>query len=59
MIKARTVWIAYGYTRMSKDDGSKDVSNSIKNQKDLILDFAKGNPDINIVDVVSEMKITP
>ncbi|MCL2189284.1 MAG: recombinase family protein [Defluviitaleaceae bacterium] len=54
MIEARTVWNAYGYTRVSKDDGSKDVSNSIKNQKDLILDFAEGNPDVNIVDVVSD-----
>lgn len=54
MIKARTVWNAYGYTRVSKDDGNKDVSDSIKNQKDLILDFAGKNPDINIVAVVSD-----
>jgi len=55
MIKnANEVWNAFGYTRVSKDDRDKNESNSIKSQRDLILDFAKRNPDIRILDVVAD-----
>ena len=47
-------WNAFGYTRVSKDDRTKDESNSIKSQRDLILDFAERNPDINIASIVAD-----
>jgi len=47
-------WSAFGYTRVSKDDRNKTESNSIKSQRDLILDFAKHNPDIRVIDVVAD-----
>jgi len=47
-------WDAYGYARVSKDDKDKDESNSIKSQRDIILDFAKHNPDINIVSIAAD-----
>jgi len=34
------VWNAFGYTRISKDDRDRSESNSIKNQRDMVLDFA-------------------
>jgi DNA invertase Pin-like site-specific DNA recombinase len=47
-------WNAFGYTRVSKDDKDKNESNSIKNQRDLILDFAAKNPDIHIDNIVAD-----
>jgi len=49
-----TTWDAFGYTRVSKDDGDKNESNSIKNQRDMILDFAERNPDVHIADIVAD-----
>ncbi|KPU45027.1 recombinase [Oxobacter pfennigii] len=44
-----TVWIADGYLRLSiEDKDKKDESNSIKNQRDLILDFLSRHPDIQV-----------
>jgi len=55
MIKnVNEVWSAFGYTRVSKDDRDKNESNSIKSQRDLILDFATRNPDIHIMDIVAD-----
>jgi DNA invertase Pin-like site-specific DNA recombinase len=53
------VWSAYGYLRLSKEDRKKDgraidESNSIKNQRDLILDFAGKNPDICVVKIEAD-----
>lgn len=48
------VWDTFGYTRVSKDDRDKDESNSIKNQRDLILDFAERNPDVRIANIVAD-----
>ena len=48
------IWDAIAYLRLSKDDRSKDESNSIKNQRDLILDFVRKNPDINVVDTLAD-----
>lgn len=50
---------AAAYTRLSKEDiergkGTKDESNSIKNQKQLILDFAEGKDDIEIVSILED-----
>lgn len=36
------------YVRLSKDDGDKEESDSISNQRDLIKDFLKSKPDIHI-----------
>jgi len=48
------IWNTFGYTRVSKDDRDKTESNSIRSQRDLILDFAKNNPDIHILDIVAD-----
>jgi len=47
-------WNTFGYTRVSKDDRERNESNSIKSQRDLILDFAKNNPDIEILNIVAD-----
>ena len=44
------------YLRVSKEDGdvvtgNKQESNSISNQKDLIMEFLKSKPDIEVVSV--------
>lgn len=44
------VYIASAYLRLSKEDGNKAESNSIKNQRDLILDFVSKRPDIHLID---------
>lgn len=44
------VYIASAYLRLSKEDGNKAESNSIKNQRDLILDFVSKRPDIQLID---------
>jgi DNA invertase Pin-like site-specific DNA recombinase len=45
-----TVWNAATYERLSKEDKKKrDESNSIKNQRALLMDFASRHPDINVV----------
>jgi DNA invertase Pin-like site-specific DNA recombinase len=36
------------YVRLSKEDGDKEESDSITNQRDLILDYVKSMPDIRI-----------
>jgi DNA invertase Pin-like site-specific DNA recombinase len=54
MLNAETIWNADGYTRVSKDDRDKDESNSIKNQRDLIADFVKSNPDIRLSGILSD-----
>ena len=38
------------YLRLSQEDGDKEESNSIRNQRDLISDFAAQHNDIRIVD---------
>ena len=36
------------YLRLSKEDGDKEESDSIGNQRDLILDFLKSMPDVKV-----------
>ncbi len=55
-VKNRVLYKAAAYVRLSKEDiersrGEKDESNSIKNQKQLILDFVQGKDDIEIVSI--------
>ncbi|MCL2189133.1 MAG: recombinase family protein [Defluviitaleaceae bacterium] len=56
MMKTNTAqkWDAFGYARVSKDDRDKSESNSIKNQRDMILDFAERYPDVNIINIVAD-----
>ena len=39
------------YERLSRDDEMQGESNSITNQKQLILDFLKDKPEFNIVSI--------
>lgn len=53
---SKRVYRASVYLRLSKEDGdvasgSKNESNSIANQKSLILDYLKDKPDIQVVSV--------
>ena len=43
------------YLRLSREDGdvadgSKEISNSIANQKELVMDFLKSHPEITVYD---------
>jgi len=53
-INVPEIWDAISYERLSKDDRDKSESNSIKNQRDLISDFVSKNPDIRLVDSLSD-----
>lgn len=53
------VWDADIYTRLSKEDRRRDglapdESNSIKNQRDLLLDFVARNPDIRVAHMLAD-----
>jgi DNA invertase Pin-like site-specific DNA recombinase len=49
------VWTADLYTRLSREDRDrKDESNSIKNQRDLLLDFVSRNPDICVANILAD-----
>lgn len=43
------IYQAVAYTRLSKDDGDKGESNSIKNQRKLISEFVSASSDIRLV----------
>lgn len=45
------VYCAGAYLRLSKEDADKDISDSISNQKDLILDFVSNKTDIELIEV--------
>jgi len=46
---AEKIWNACLYVRLSREDGDKEESDSITNQKALIRDYASTLPDVNIV----------
>ncbi|MDR1246369.1 MAG: recombinase family protein [Clostridiales Family XIII bacterium] len=53
------IWNADIYSRLSKEDRrkdgkAKDESNSIKNQRDLLLDFVSRNPDIRVAHILAD-----
>jgi DNA invertase Pin-like site-specific DNA recombinase len=48
------IWDADLYLRLSKDDRERDESNSIKNQRDLALDWVSRNPDIRVAHILSD-----
>jgi len=43
------VYDADVYLRLSKEDGDKEESDSITNQRELILEFLKSKEDIRIL----------
>jgi len=47
-------YYAASYSRLSKDDGDKAESDSIKNQKELIRNFQKNHPEIKIAEEYSD-----
>lgn len=47
---------AAAYIRLSKEDGDKAESNSIGNQKKLIMDYLMDKKDIVLFDVYIERK---
>ena len=44
------MWKGCIYCRLSREDGDKEESDSITNQKALIRDYAANLPDVSIVD---------
>lgn len=40
------VWNTYGYVRLSREDGDKEESNSVRGQKELIRDYLRRAPDL-------------
>ena len=49
-LKSQNSFLAAVYLRLSKDDGDKMESDSIRNQRSLINDFVKQHPEIKLVD---------
>lgn len=45
------IWRAALYVRLSREDGDKSESDSIVNQKELLAEFVRLEPDIEIYDV--------
>ena len=48
------------YLRLSREDGdvadgNKEISNSIANQKELVVDFLKSHPEITVYDTYIDM----
>jgi len=58
-LPASGIWTADVYLRLSKEDkAKKDESNSIKNQRALILDFVEKNPDISVSGILVDDGVT-
>lgn len=49
-LKNQNICLAADYLRLSREDGDKAESDSIRNQRELITDFVKQHPDIKLVD---------
>lgn len=45
------VWNTCGYVRLSREDGDKEESNSVKGQKELIRDYLRRAPDLRECDM--------
>lgn len=50
----KAVWKAALYVRLSREDGDKEESDSISNQKDLLRDFAARHDDIQVIDIFED-----
>lgn len=51
ILKKQIVFRIAEYVRISRDDGDKAESDSIKNQKKLIEDYIKGKADFSVYDI--------
>lgn len=49
-LKSQNSFLAAVYLRLSKDDGDKMESDSIRNQRSLINDFVKQHKEIQLVE---------
>lgn len=49
-----TIWEAGLYARLSREDGDKEESDSIGNQKELLLDFVSRHDDIQVKEVFED-----
>lgn len=56
LIKNR-VYHAAIYVRLSKEDGDKEESDSIRNQRDLIRNYLADKPDISVCAEYVEIKL--
>ena len=52
------VWNADLYLRLSKDDRGKAESDSIKNQRDMLIDFVSRNTDIRVANILADDSFT-
>ena len=50
MFKTKELYHAAGYFRLSREDGDKAESDSIRNQKALIAGYLKQHPDLKLVE---------
>ena len=48
----REKWRAVLYIRLSKEDGDKDESNSVVNQRGLLTHFVSQHSDLEIFDIL-------
>jgi DNA invertase Pin-like site-specific DNA recombinase len=48
LIPEEKVWLAGDYSRLSREDGDKEESDSIRNQKELIRSYVANRPDIQL-----------
>ncbi len=46
MLTSKPVWHTAPYTRLSREDGDRPESDSIANQRKLLEDYARRNPDL-------------
>ncbi len=44
--KNNNTWKTCGYVRLSREDGDKEESNSVKGQRDLIREYLRGHPEL-------------
>lgn len=48
------IWKGAIYVRLSREDGDKEESDSIGNQKQLLLDFVSHHEDIRLIDIFED-----
>lgn len=48
------IWSAALYIRLSREDGDKDESDSVVNQRSLLTEYAKGLEDVKVVDYFTD-----
>ena len=47
----KVIWKAALYIRLSKDDGDKGESNSVTSQREILLEYLKQHPDMQLQDI--------